>query len=73
MEACLCGSQKPSDESCIPSVAPIHSDIPRFVRSSKLYLPGTPIFARQIRNKLWGRKGPGYSFTNLSATFNLLF
>jgi hypothetical protein len=58
MEACHCGSQKPSDQCCIPTLAPIHSEIPRFIRSSKIYTPDFPFFANQIKVNYGVVKGP---------------
>lgn len=58
MDVCLCGSEKSPDQCCIPSVPPIHSEIPRFVSSSKFYTPDVPFFINRIQVSYGVQKGP---------------
>lgn len=58
MELCLCGSQKPSNQCCIPTSAPIHMEIPPFIRSSKLHRMDVPMFVNQLKISYAVKKGP---------------
>ncbi|KQO18038.1 hypothetical protein [Paenibacillus sp. Leaf72] len=58
MEVCFCGSQKPSNQCCIPTNPPIIMEIPPFIRSSKLHRVGYPLIVNQVKIRYGVEKGP---------------
>lgn len=59
MEFCTCGSQKPSDECCIPFSPPILQKIPPFISSYKIHTSDYPLFVGQVRVRYGVKDGPG--------------